>query len=263
MNFSAVDKVVVVHSVRGDPLLHSSRVDESCAVGNGWTSLEEKFTERHRSAALIAIFSLCGNPLNNECTHRSWTGCWTTVGRLGPGLGVSERKPFAAIKDDQVPHEGERGQETEGHGALLQGCPAVVCGEDEGGDDEEQSDGRRVTEVQFSPAGDANSLVQWCGQQDEQKKSEEEGRAAHKLKEVQRDATDAAVYHLLLHEGHERQEHFKELDEEPGQVQDLGWDTETGRLWIWSRGRRIYTLRRHQSSGSVSVRSEINGAHFL
>lgn len=192
-----------------------------------------------------------------------WTGCWTTVGRLGPGLGVSERKPFAAIKDDQVPHEGERGQETEGRGALLQGCPAVVCGEDEGGDDEEQSDGRRVTEVQFSPAGDANSLVQWCGQQDEQKKSEEEGRAAHKLKEVQRDATDAAVYHLLLHEGHERQEHFKELDEEPGQVQDLGWDTETGRLWIWSRGRRIYTLRRHQSSGSVSVRSEINGAHFL
>lgn len=66
-----VDKVVVVHSVRGDPLLHSSRVDESCAVGNGWTSLEEKFTERHRSAALIAIFSLCGNPLNNECTHRA------------------------------------------------------------------------------------------------------------------------------------------------------------------------------------------------
>lgn len=44
----------VVLRVRGAPLLHSSRVAETC---ENCGSLGEKFTERHRSAALIAIFT--------------------------------------------------------------------------------------------------------------------------------------------------------------------------------------------------------------
>lgn len=53
-----VDKAEVVLSVRGEPLLHSEwRVAGSCAADESWGSLGEKFAERLRSAALIAIFT--------------------------------------------------------------------------------------------------------------------------------------------------------------------------------------------------------------
>lgn len=48
---------MVVLSVRGEPLLHSGRVAASCAPGKSRGTLGEKFAVRHRSAALIAIFT--------------------------------------------------------------------------------------------------------------------------------------------------------------------------------------------------------------
>lgn len=50
------DKVEAVRSVRTKPALHSWRLATSGAATEKWNTPGEKFAERHRSAALIAIF---------------------------------------------------------------------------------------------------------------------------------------------------------------------------------------------------------------
>lgn len=59
---------------------------------------------------------------------------------------------------------------------------------------------------QFGPAADADSPVQRRGEKDEEEECEEEGRAAHKLKEVKSAAGNATAHHFLQDERHEGQE---------------------------------------------------------
>lgn len=66
---------------------------------------------------------------------------------------------------------------------------------------------------QFGPAVDSDFQVQRCAEEDEEEECEEEGRAAHKLKEVKSAAGSAGVHHLLQHERHEGQELEEKLQE--------------------------------------------------
>lgn len=64
---------------------------------------------------------------------------------------------------------------------------------------------------QFGPAVDADFLVQWCGEEDEEEECEEEGRTAYKLEEVKLAAGSATAHHFLQDERHEGQELEEEL----------------------------------------------------
>lgn len=88
---------------------------------------------------------------------------------------------------------------------------AAVCGEDAGGDEEQQSDDPGVNQVHFGPVLDADFFVQLSGKEDEQQQGEEEGRAADELKEVERRAAEAAVHRLLQDEGNEGEHHFNDF----------------------------------------------------
>lgn len=70
-----VDRAEVVLSVRGEQLLHGGRVAVSRAAGDSWGSPGEKFAERHRSTALIAIFTPC------VCVWRPFNPAHTTLDR--------------------------------------------------------------------------------------------------------------------------------------------------------------------------------------
>lgn len=137
---------------------------------------------------------------------------------------------------DQVQEEGQGRQESKGGGALLEGSSTIVSAEGDGGEEEENQDGRRVNHIHLCPAGDAHSLVQRRGQQDNQQQSEEKRCAAHELKEVQHGTRDAHVYGLLLSKGHQGQEHFQDFGDEPGPVQDLVRDHEASGLGVGDGG---------------------------
>lgn len=87
-----VDKAEAVLSVRGEPLLHSEwRVAESCAADESCGSLGEKFAERLRSAALIAIFTPSVSTLSSRARYtwpreRAPSHC-SRVERAGGGEG--------------------------------------------------------------------------------------------------------------------------------------------------------------------------------
>lgn len=78
------ERAEVVVSVRGEPLLHSSRVAATWAADESWGSLGEKFAERHRSAVLIAIFTQCVSAPLIQCTDT-----WPRE-RASSGGGVGE-----------------------------------------------------------------------------------------------------------------------------------------------------------------------------
>lgn len=59
---------------------------------------------------------------------------------------------------------------------------------------------------QSRPAVNSDSLVQRCGQEDEEQQCEEEGCATDKLKEVERSTVCTVGHDLLHHKRHERKE---------------------------------------------------------
>lgn len=85
--FLPVYRAGVVVRVRREQPLRSSRVAESCAGDDSGGSLGEKFAERHRSAALIAIFGSLWGRCRLLLSHRADTGCAAGARTISRGAG--------------------------------------------------------------------------------------------------------------------------------------------------------------------------------
>lgn len=75
--------------------------------------------------------------------------------------------------------------------------------------------------------------MQEGGEEDEEQGSENEGRTADKLKEVERRTVIASSDHLLQDKGQEGQDHFGHFNKKSDFIQKLGGNLENSfRIWI-------------------------------